>query len=343
MRKRLLWMIPVLATVSASASSQASNVTIDFDSLPGMTNLPGTIVPTVSQLSDQFLTSLGVSFRSQVDYVAVVVHRPPNVSEPNVIGGVKSNGEMSYGTPITISFFDPLNPTTKASTDFVQIRGDPFPLSGATATMEVFNAAGQSLGSVTEPDITGGLTLSMNVAGIHSVLLTQDSGTGSPYDGTIGFDNLEFHSMFFPVSYCTAKTNSCGTDPAISSTGSPTAASTTGFVVSASNAKTGKFGLLVYTDMGRKVPAAPFGQGGWLCLDSPVRRGPALQAIGGTAGQCDATFDLDVNCFAAGLCGGNPQPFLSVPGTVVNCQWWGRDNVTHGSYLSDALQYTVLP
>jgi hypothetical protein len=50
-----------------------------------------------------------------------------------------------------------------------------------------------------------------------------------------------------------------------------------------------------------------------------------------------------MNCFAAGLCGGNPQAYLSVPGTTVDCQWWGRDTVTQGSYLSDALEYFVCP
>ena len=52
---------------------------------------------------------------------------------------------------------------------------------------------------------------------------------------------------------------------------------------------------------------------------------------------------MDMNAFAAGVLGGNPQAFLSVPGTQVNLHWWGRDTVAHGEYLSDAFEYVVCP
>ena len=57
----------------------------------------------------------------------------------------------------------------------------------------------------------------------------------------------------------------------------------------------------------------------------------------------DAIYELDVNAFAAGMAGGNPAPFLSVPGTTVHCQWWGRDTLAHGPYLTAALEFTVCP
>lgn len=60
----------VACGIAVSVSAQAAPLTIDFDSLPGMFNFPGTSVPLTSQLSDQFLYSLGISFRSQVKYVA---------------------------------------------------------------------------------------------------------------------------------------------------------------------------------------------------------------------------------------------------------------------------------
>lgn len=175
-------------------SSAAEAAFIDFDSLPGMFNSPGSTVPVASQLSDGFLSTLGVSFSSATDYVAVVIHSPdPTVSMPNVIGGVTAGGGLSYGTPIDITFFDPADATTKGVTDFISIRGDQFPLPGATATMEVFDISGNSLGLTSASDSSVGLTLSLSFPGIHSVRLTQNSA--SIFDGTIGFDNLSFNTV----------------------------------------------------------------------------------------------------------------------------------------------------
>jgi subtilisin family serine protease len=144
-----------------------------------------------------------------------------------------------------------------------------------------------------------------------------------------------------PVSFCTAKLNSCAALPAISSTGVALASGGSPHVVLGSNARTGKLGILIYSDQGRRVPAAPF-QGGWLCMNQ-VFRANAVASIGGTPGGCDATYQFDMNQYASGAAGGNPKPFLGVPGTVVEAQWWGRDTVAHGSYLSDALEFTVGP
>ena len=40
---------------------------------------------------------------------------------------------------------------------------------------------------------------------------------------------------------------------------------------------------------------------------------------------------------------GNPDPFLLVVGQRVNGQWWGRDSVATGSFLSDGIEYDVGP
>jgi hypothetical protein len=145
-----------------------------------------------------------------------------------------------------------------------------------------------------------------------------------------------------PFSYCTGKANSCGGTPMISSFGHSQAGAPSGFSLVGAGARVGKAGLVMYTNKGPRVPAAPF-HGSVLCIESPVRRGEGVFSQGGTPGACDATFVFDMNAFAAGLAGGNPQAFLSVAGTQVDCQWWGRDTVANGSYLSDALQYVVLP
>ena len=141
-------------------------------------------------------------------------------------------------------------------------------------------------------------------------------------------------------TYCTAKTNSCAGTPVISGTGAASASSSSGFSVDATGARTGKAGLLLYTDNGERFPSVPF-SGGLLCINSPVRRSVAATAIGGTPNNCDATFSIDMNSFSAGAQGGNPQSFLTVPGMRIDCQWWGRDTVASGAYLSEALTYTI--
>jgi hypothetical protein len=50
-----------------------------------------------------------------------------------------------------------------------------------------------------------------------------------------------------------------------------------------------------------------------------------------------------MNAFAQGLLGGNPNAFLSVQGALVQAQFWGRDSVATGSFLSAAVEYTVAP
>jgi hypothetical protein len=152
-----------------TASLPAAAVTIDSDSISGMNNSPGSAVPLASQLSNQYLASIGVSFASESAFVAVIVHDSPpgcglpggcpTVSPPNIIGGVKSDGTMNYGTLIRISFFDPSNPAANGITDFVKIRGEMVPEAGASATIEAFDVNGVSLGTSNAPDSSIGLIL----------------------------------------------------------------------------------------------------------------------------------------------------------------------------------------
>jgi hypothetical protein len=144
-----------------------------------------------------------------------------------------------------------------------------------------------------------------------------------------------------PFTYCVAKTNSCGGTPALSFGGTSSASQSSGFTLNSSGARFGKSGLMIYTDMG--PGSAPF-QGGTLCVSATgLRRGPANLESGATVGNCDGLFSLDINAFAAGAAGGNPQAYLQSPGTQVNVQFWGRDTQANGSYLSNGGQYVVGP
>ena len=162
--------------------------------------------------------------------------------------------------------------------------------------------------------------------------------------GTLGrgtMDNSLFDDCNCITTYCVPKLNSCGQLPQISSTGQSSATQTSGYTVSADGAKAGRAGLVLYSMNGRATLSV---SGGTLCMWPPLRRGLAVFSAGGTPGPaCDASFTIDWNAFASGAMGGNPAPFLQTLGQRVQLQWWGRDTAAHGSYLSNALDYTVCP
>jgi uncharacterized membrane protein len=141
---------------------------------------------------------------------------------------------------------------------------------------------------------------------------------------------------------CTAKLNSVGCQPAIFATGIPSATATSGFVLRATKLLNNMPGLMIYGTTGGA--AIPF-QGGTLCVATPVFRAPGMNSGGSLVGNdCSGTFNLDVNAFAHGLAGGTPQAALTVPGTMVDCQFWARDtgfSAPNNSQLTNSLRYTV--
>jgi hypothetical protein len=103
--------------------------------------------------------------------------------------------------------------------------------------------------------------------------------------------------------------------------------------------------MLLYSASGRA--AIPF-LGGTLCAATPVQRTPAVYSNTGVPAwyTCAGMFEIDMAAFAHGLLGGSPSPLLTTVGTVIDCQWWGRDkgsNPAFAATFSDALEYTVIP
>jgi hypothetical protein len=148
------------------------------------------------------------------------------------------------------------------------------------------------------------------------------------------------------ISYCTGKITSCQLGAAtITGSGTPSATATSGFTLTGLNANTNRPGLVIYSNLGRRVPAIPFppsNPDALLCIGS-VRRAISLQSSVGTPGTCDSMFSIDFNSFARGLLGGNPATFLDTPGQQVVAQWWGRDTQAHGVYLTNGLEFWLLP
>jgi hypothetical protein len=144
--------------------------------------------------------------------------------------------------------------------------------------------------------------------------------------------------------YCTAKINSLGCTPSIAGFGYPSATAGSGFIVSGTNFVNNKSCLLFYGSNGQA--STPF-QGGTLCVKSPIKRTPGTNTGGNPPpNDCSGWPTIDMNAFAAGALGGAPAPFLHIPGTVVDCQWWGRDPgfaAPNNTSLSNALEYTVEP
>ena len=181
------------------------------------------------------------------------------------------------------------------------------------------------------------------IAPVNGDWLTVSSGQTEGWTHVDGIELRLTGCSSLPVTYCTPKVNSLGCIPSIGSTGCASASNAPPFVISASQVRNQKVGLLLYGVNGRA--AAPFG-GGILCVNSPVKRSVAASSGGSSlpAIDCSGVYALDMNAFAAGALGGNPVAALTVPGTKVDSQWWGRDtgftapnNVT----LSDALEYVV--
>jgi hypothetical protein len=146
------------------------------------------------------------------------------------------------------------------------------------------------------------------------------------------------------LTYCTAKTTANSCVPSIGSTGAPSATSGSGFIVNGTTFINNKSCLLFYGTTGQ---AATTFQGGTLCVKTPIKRTPGTNTFGNPPpNDCSGAPAIDMNLFAAGGGGGTPLPALLVPGTVVDCQWWGRDPgfpAPNNTQLSNGLEYTVGP
>jgi len=150
-----------------------------------------------------------------------------------------------------------------------------------------------------------------------------------------------------PTAYCVGKPGMyCGL-PTFKATGTSSASKSSGFVISTGPAVGDRLGFLLYTNTGRANK--PFPKGGHiLCIQTlPLRWGGPVYSFG-TPNACDGAYAIDMNAYAAGAYAPGfpilPQdPYLRNPGEQINCQIWGRDTASTGSFMSDAIEYVVGP
>jgi hypothetical protein len=219
------------------------------------------------------------------------------------------------------------------------IAGSPYRLPrGAGYVFERSSSGWNQIDKIEVPD-GWRLGFSSSIQG-RTVALGDPGASVSAYGagGVFTFSLLDASTV-----YCTAKVNSLGCTPTIAATGMASATAAHGFVVSCSDVRNRKPGLLMYGVSGRA--AGPF-QGGTLCVQSPVHRTTVVNSNGSAspAQDCTGVYVMDMNAFARGMLGGAPMLELSELGTTVNCQWWGRDPgfpAPFNSTLSDGLEYSV--
>jgi hypothetical protein len=178
---------------------------------------------------------------------------------------------------------------------------------------------------------------SFDVAGAYA--RTTLGNLGNSYDGLASTEGCG------STTYCTAKINSLGCTPSIGSTGAASATLTSGFVIKGTSVRNNKNGLLFYGVTGRAT--TPF-QGGTLCVNSPIKRTGSVNSGGNPlpANDCSGVYSMDMNAFAHSSGPPIPLPALIIAGTVVNCQWWGRDPgfpAPNNTTLTNGLEYTVCP
>ena len=245
---------------------------------------------------------------------------------------VYDSGVLPHNTQFEHTF---VNPGVYTYTSLTGINGT-ITITGSVQTTAC-TASGGQIFRASIPDTLGGAGVEL----AYEFVFSDRAGNVAVSPSR----RLELFTCPQPTVYCTAKVNALGCLPAIAASGTSSASLGFGFVVTGSNVRNNKPGLLLYTNAGRD--AAPF-QGGWRCVASPIRRSVGFNSNGNPtpANDCSGIYVLDFNAFAVGALGGTPAAYLQVPGTTIDAQFWGRDPgfpAPNNSTLTEGLEFQICP
>jgi hypothetical protein len=191
-----------------------------------------------------------------------------------------------------------------------------------------------------EFDSKGQLWMSIGAQGPLNGLYRIDVATlvATQVHGPQTFVGLAFAPGCVATSYCTAKPNSLGCMPRLTISGQ-VSASQVGGILRVDRVQSGLSGLLVFGLNGRA--SSPL-FGGTLCVAPPLRQTPLGTTREGAAWlppPCRGTWTIDMSLY---LSTHSPLP----AGTVVDCQWWGRDPglpLPQAVSLSNGLEFMMCP
>jgi hypothetical protein len=140
------------------------------------------------------------------------------------------------------------------------------------------------------------------------------------------------------ANYCSASTTTNGCVPTITSAGSASASSGSGFTISVGGLESHKLGLIFY---GIHGPLASTWGASTLCVKAPTQRMHAYDS-GGSPGLCNGLISEDWNLFLATHTTALGQPFAG--GETVWAQGWFRDPPSaKTTALSNGLVFSVAP
>jgi len=169
----------------------------------------------------------------------------------------------------------------------------------------------------------------INQDGIEDVIFGAD-------DALFGSGEAYVHLGKAPewTAYCTAKVNSQGCVPSVSTEGLASLSIADSFRVTADNVLNQKSGILFW---GHAPNSQPF-LGGTLCVQGPVRRTP-VQSSGGKTQSTDCSGAYSFHFSHAYMAS---KGILA--GDTIHAQFWSRDPTSSSTVgLTDAAAFVVVP